>query len=129
MNLNWVAAYNRLFPILDRNGDTYHSGSAFIRMAQQVDHEIPDYRTYIDRRNRQGKSTTRRDFYWDIINSLPDEKKYDLFKLFIDSLEPVAKDEMESLRGFVFGNSSPVPQANIPVDYGIPENYLDHCLK
>ena len=116
MNLNWVAAYNRLFPILDRAGETYHSGPAFIRMAQQVDFQIPEYRTYIDLRNKQGKSTSRRDFYWDIIADLSEDKKYDLFKLFIDSIEPHAKDEMDDLRGFVFGNSSPVPKATIPTD-------------
>ena len=116
MNLNWVAAYNRLFPILDRSGDTYYSGPAFISMVQQVNYEIPDYRTYFDLRKRQGKSTSRKTFYWDIINELSEDKKYDLFRLFIDSLEPFAKDEMDDLRSFIFGNTSPVPKAKIPSD-------------
>ena len=114
MSINWISAFNRLFPILDRGGETYYSGSNFIRMVQQVEIGIPDYHIYIEQRNKAGKSTTRRHFYWDIIDSLSEEQKYDLFRLFIESLEPHAREEMNDLRNFIFGNSSPVPRAKIP---------------
>jgi hypothetical protein len=53
--MNWTAPYNRLFKLLDRQGEpTYHDGPAFIRMAQQVDQDIPNYRQLLDERTRQG---------------------------------------------------------------------------
>lgn len=121
MSINWISAFNRLFLVLDRSGDTYCSGPSFIKMAQQVTYDLPDYQTYIDRRNSQGKSTTRRNFYWDIIDLLPEEKKYDLFRLFIESLEPHAPEEMSNLQKFVFGVGTPVPRTNVPVDYSSSE--------
>lgn len=43
--MNWTVPYNRLFKLLDRPGEPpYHSGPVFIRMAQQVDQNIPNYR-------------------------------------------------------------------------------------
>lgn len=117
MSINWISAFNRLFSILDRGGDTYYSGPSFIKMAQQVTSDLPDYQTYIDSRNKQGKSTTRRHFYWDIIETLTDDQKYDLFRLFIESLEPHAREEMNDLKEFIFGGGSPVPKVNIPADF------------
>jgi len=121
MSINWISAFNRLFPVLDRGGETYYSGPSFIKMVQQVTYELPDYQTYIDLRNKQGKSTTRRHFYWDVIDALTEDQKYDLFRLFIESLEPHARDEMNDLKAFVFGGSSPVPKAKIPVDFSSSE--------
>jgi len=117
MSINWISAYNRLFTVIDRAGETYYSGPSFIKMAQQVSFDIPDYQTYIDIRNRQGKSTTRRNFYWDIIQELTEDQKYQLFRIFIESLEPHAKEEMHGLKEFLFGGGTPVPRVNIPVDF------------
>ena len=116
MNISWIAAYNRLFPILDRSGDTYHSGPAFIRMAQQVDLNIPEYTSYIEQSNAQGKSTTRKVFYWDIIAAMSEQQRHDLFRLFIESLEPLAKEEIADLKAYLYGQSAPVPRATIPND-------------
>ncbi len=121
MSIKWIAAFNRLFPILDRGGETYYSGPNFIKMARQVEYDLPDYYTYIDNQSKQGKSTTRRDYYWDIIESLTEAQKYDLFRLFIGSLEPHAREEMNDLKYFIFGGGSPVPRANIPVDFSSSE--------
>jgi hypothetical protein len=83
-------------------------------MAQQVDDSVPSYNQFIQLRNQQGKSTSRKDFYWDIINGLEDPQKYQLFRLFIEALEPFVKDEIESVRSVVFGGGSAVPTTIIP---------------
>jgi hypothetical protein len=121
MSINWISAFNRLFPIIDRGGDTYYSGPSFIKMVQKVTYDIPDYQTYIEQRKNQDKSTTRRNFYWDIIDSLTEDQKYDLFRLFIESLEPHAREEINELKEFLFGGGSPVPRANIPIDFSSSE--------
>jgi hypothetical protein len=121
MSINWISAFNRLFPILDKKGETYYSGPSFIKMAQQVTYDLPDYQIYIDSRNSQGKSSSRRSFYWDIIESLTDDQKYDLFRLFIESLQPYAREEMNELKEFIFCGGPSVPMANIPADFSSSE--------
>lgn len=115
MSVNWITAYNRLFKIINnRESDTYYSGSAFLQLAQQVDDGIPNYNQFIQMRNQQGLSTSRKDFYWDVINALQEQQKYQLFRLFIEALEPNAKDEIEGIRSVVFGGGSAVPVTIIP---------------
>ena len=129
MTLNWIAAYNRLFILLDRKDTpTYCSGPSFLRMAQQVDPGIPSYEQLIPMLTRQGKSTSRKSFYWEIVNGLPEQHKYQLFRLFIDELEPHAKDEVESIREIVFGGGRAVPTTVVPVDLWNSEK-LNNNLK
>ncbi|RYH42941.1 MAG: hypothetical protein EON54_17500, partial [Alcaligenaceae bacterium] len=102
--------------LLDRQGPTYHGGPAFIRMAQQIDQNIPNYRQLLDQRAGQGQSTSRRDFYWDIFKALNDEQKLQFFRIFIAELEPHAKDEVQDIRAIVFGGGFAVPLAMVPLD-------------
>ena len=113
--MQWVSAYSRLFGILDRK-DTpaYHSGSAFIKVVQQFDRGLPNYSLYIDERNRLRESTTRRDFYWDILKNLDEPVRFEVFRAFIDIIEPHFPDDAQDLRVYMFGHGNPVPKATIP---------------
>ncbi|MBO9535961.1 hypothetical protein [Herbaspirillum sp.] len=127
--VNWIAAYNRLFVLLDRNGTpTYYSGPSFLRMVQQVDPGSPSYEQLIPLRNQQGKSTSRKSFYWDTILALPEQQRFQLFRLFIDELEPHAKDEVDAIRALVFGGGRAVPVTVVPVDLWNSEK-LNKSLK
>ncbi len=114
MAINWITAYNKLFNIINTEGNTYYSGPDFIQLAQQVDDTIPHYRQYLDLRNQNGFSTSRKDFYWDIIKALSDEKKYQLFRLFVENLETFDNDNVQNLKAYVFGDTSSVPTTVIP---------------
>lgn len=116
-SVNWIAAYNRLFILLDRRDTpTYYSGPSFLRMVQQVDPGSPNYEQLMPLRQRQGKSTSRKSFYWDIILELPEQQRFQLFRLFIDELEPHAKDEVDDIRAVVFGGGFAVPTTVVPLD-------------
>ncbi len=70
--VNWIAAYNRLFALLDRSSTpTYYSGGNFLRMVQQVDPGAASYEQLMAQRQKQGKSTSRKSYYWDTIQALP----------------------------------------------------------
>lgn len=115
MSTNWIVAYNRLFPIIDRSSElTYVSGPSFLRMAQQVDAGVPSYNHFIQLRNQSGQSTSRRDFYWDVINAFSEEQKYQFFRMIIDTFEPHAREEMNSLRELIFGGGQAVPVTVVP---------------
>ena len=126
--MNWTAPYNRLFTLLDRPGPTYHGGPAFIRMAQQIDQDVPNYRQLLDQRASRGQSGSRRDFYWDIFRGFSDEQKLHFLRIFITELEPHAKDEVDSIRALVFGGGFAVPVAVIPLDLWNSEK-LNNSLK
>lgn len=128
-SVNWIAAYNRLFILLDRRDTpTYHSGPSFLRMVQQVDPGSPSYEQLLPLRQRQGKSTSRKSFYWDIILELPEQQRFQLFRLFIDELQPHAKDEVDAIRAIVFGGGYAVPITVVPVDLWNSEK-LNSSLK
>ncbi len=127
--VNWIAAYNRLFALLDRNDTpTYYSGGNFLRMVQQVDPGAPNYEQLIPQRQSQGKSTSRKSYYWDVMQALPEQQRFQLYKLFIDELEPHAKDEVDAIREIVFGGGYAVPTTVVPVDLWNSEK-LNRSLK
>ena len=60
MSVNWIAAYNRLFILLDRKDTpTYYGGPTFLRTVQQVDPGSPSYELLLPQRQSQGKSTLK----------------------------------------------------------------------
>jgi|LNFM01.1.fsa_nt_gb hypothetical protein len=127
--INWIGAYNRLWLLLDRrNTPTYYSGPSFLRMVQHVDPGSPSYEQLIPLRQSQGKSTSRKSFYWDVIQGLEAQQKLQLFRLFIDELEPHAKDEIEAIRSIVFGGGKAVPTTVVPHDLWNSEK-LNSSLK
>ncbi len=77
--INWIEIYNRLFEIINNQGDTstYFSGPRFINTLREFNKYHPDYTQYIDLRNEQGKSTSRRIFYYDIIMELDEGSRID----------------------------------------------------
>jgi hypothetical protein len=97
-------------------------------MAQQVDPGSPSYEQLIPLRRQQAKSASRRAFYWDIINGMPEPQRFQLFRLFIDELEPHAKEEVDVIRAIVFGGGYAVPTTVVPVDLWTSET-LNNSLK
>ncbi|PZO26500.1 MAG: hypothetical protein DCE86_14385, partial [Flavobacteriaceae bacterium] len=69
--ISWVRAYNRLFKII--NGPAYMTGSAFLDIAREVDDSIPSYKVYIEARKSADKSQSRKDFFFDVIDEMPED--------------------------------------------------------
>lgn len=70
MTVNWIAAFNYLFNALNsENKALYVGGGTFCRMVQQVDPGSPSYQQLLPLRQSQGKSNSRKDFYWDLIQA------------------------------------------------------------
>jgi hypothetical protein len=115
MPINWVSAYNHLFHIIDLPGETYFGGPKFISVLKQVDVGVPSYQQLIELRNTQRKSTSRRDYYWDLLRELNEGKRLQVFEKFIDILAPLKPDEVAELKKIVFGSDTvPVPRPIVP---------------
>ena len=71
--MNWAVIFNRLFELIDQNGTpNYFSGPRFLRKVREIDAYFPTYQQFIDQRRAEAKSTTRRDYYYDILLSFPE---------------------------------------------------------
>ncbi|GAB7129638.1 hypothetical protein JCM19000A_41460 [Silvimonas sp. JCM 19000] len=116
-SVNWIAAYNYLFAALNsENKALYVGGSTFCRMVQQVDPGAPSYQQLIALRRQQGKSNSRKDFYWDLIQGLPEEQRFRVYRVFVDHIEPHDKAAADNVRNIVFGGGRAVPTTVVPVD-------------
>ena len=128
-SVNWIAAYNYLFMAFNSENQTlYVGGSTFCRMVQQVDPGSPSYQQLIALRQQQGKSTSRKDFYWDLIQVLPEEQRFRLYRVFVDHVEPHDKAAADNVRNIVFGGGQAVPVTVVPVDLWNSEK-LNKSLK
>jgi hypothetical protein len=128
-SVNWIAAYNYLFASLNSiDKRIYVGGADFCRMAQQVDPGSPSYAQLIQLRQQKGKSNSRKDFYWDVIQGLPEAQRFQLYRIFIDHIERNDKAAADNIRNIVFGGGYAVPTTVVPIDLWNSEK-LNNSLK
>jgi hypothetical protein len=126
--IKWTAVFRRLQTLLDKPGDSYFSGSRFIRVAQEFEPDLLNYSDYIEQRKRAGKSTTRRDFFKDILENLTEANRVRAVARLLDELAKVdgnleAAAEIRSL----LGGGTVAPTASIPAETWNSER-LNSCL-
>jgi hypothetical protein len=103
---DWTAAYRRLYKFLDG-----YTGSQFIKTIQQVDPDLLDYMDYIEKRRKEDKSTTKKDYFKDILLSYPDDIKHHLFEIFLSSAEKTNPDEAKDIRTILKGGKVDIAKA------------------
>ena len=74
------------------------SGSEFLDYAREIDDSIPFYTEYIEMRRRDDKSTSRKDFFWDVIKQMDEAEKLEFFKSMIEIVEPKNPEGLNSLK-------------------------------
>jgi hypothetical protein len=100
----WNVVFKRLMTLMDQPGEGYFSGSRFIRIVQQFNEDLLNYNQYIQECGRQGKSTTRRDFYSDVLIELDEGTRVRAISAILDELQlvdgnAVAVSEIRTLLG------------------------------
>lgn len=73
--LNWVRQFNELFNVINQEGEAYFSGSRFLSVIREFDDTYPNYSQYIEIRREENKSTSRKDYYYDILNEFDEETR------------------------------------------------------
>jgi hypothetical protein len=112
---NWV--YRTIQTLLDKPGDSYFSGSRFIRVIQEFDPELSDYNEYLEERRREGKSTTRRDFFKDILKGMDEGARVRAVTALLDELGRVESNaETISEIRLHLGGGTLAPTASIPAE-------------
>jgi hypothetical protein len=132
--MNWAVIFNRLLELIDQDGTpNYFSGPRFMRKVREIDPYFPTYQQFIEQRRTEGKSTTRRDYYYDIMLGFPEGGRIAFVNSIIDELDETAAAKVAELRA-IFGGAVPGPVALVP-DHGWNANRLneylgeiDHCI-
>lgn len=96
---------------MNTGGETYYSGGRFISIVRNVDQDFPDYRKYIDQRQNEGKSTSRKDYYYDILLSFEPGKRIKIINLILETVEHLVPDQVADIRHLMQGEaSSPIAE-------------------
>lgn len=132
--MNWAVIFNRLFELIDQDGTpNYFSGPRFIRKIREIDPYFPTYQPVIDQRRANLKSTTRRDYYYDILLAFPEPVRIALVNSILNELDETAVAKAAELR-VILGGTVAGPVAIVP-DHGWNAGRLneylreiDHCI-
>jgi hypothetical protein len=106
--MNWIEIYNRLFELVNEQGDaaTYFSGPRFIDTVREFEPYFSDYTQFIAQRNREGKSTSRKIFYYDILLGLPEDMRIRIIDRIIQIVKPFKPDKVLALEMLLGKRSS-----------------------
>lgn len=125
--MNWAVIFNRMFELIDQDGTpNYFSGARFLRKVREIDQYFPTYQQFIDQRRLEGKSTTRRDYYYDILLGLPEPTRVAFINSVLDELDESATAKVAELRA-IFGGAVLGPVAVVP-GHGWNANRLNEYL-
>lgn len=113
--LDWGLIVRRVIKLIDPQGNAYLSGGQFIKMMQEVDSDLPGYTEFIEDRNRRNKSTTRRDFFRDILLDMNEGRRIRAVGLLLEHTQSVLPDDSASIRALLAGATA-APNAEIPVE-------------
>ncbi len=106
MAVNWVRIFNRLFEIINSEGDAYFSGGRFISKVREVDAYFPDYNQYIKKRKDGGKSTSRKDYYYDILQGFKEHDRLQIISSILEDVRDVYPDKVSALQNELGGISA-----------------------
>lgn len=110
--MNWVRVFNRLFAIINTEGDTYFSGSRFINKVREIDPYFANYNQYIEQRNKDGKSTSRKDYYYDILMGFNEQNRLRLLNIIVDDVQTFVPDKVAELKAEL-GGIATIPSPDI----------------
>lgn len=111
--MNWIEVYNRLFEIINENGPDYYSGSRYISIAREFDPYFADYTQYIEDRRMNRQSTSRKDFFRDILLGFPEDVRFQFVRRILQDARHHNPTKCFELASLLDGNAK-APAASIP---------------
>lgn len=110
--MNWVRVFNRLFDIINTEGETYFSGPKFIGKVREIDPYFASYSQYIEQLNKAGSSTSRKDYFYDILLSFEDQNRIRLINSILIDIRQFSPDKATELQNEI-GGVSTIPSPTI----------------
>lgn len=102
-NTDWDTTYNKLWRVVGPKESATHyiDGTLFYKFIMELCDDVPPtYSEYIEQRRAKNLSISRSKYYRDLINHLPEDKRFDLYAVIqmhieISEDEPLPKDDIE----------------------------------
>ncbi|SFE63879.1 hypothetical protein SAMN05518672_108199 [Chitinophaga sp. CF118] len=121
MPINWEQAYHRLFDIIDADGNKeapqYFTGSKFINTLKGISYNFPqNYSRYIETRTNQKQSTSRRLYYQEILDNVPEAERVAAYKAIFAELGTFTNDRLTELKRMFGDGGDETIRAVAPAD-------------
>ncbi|MDT0645039.1 hypothetical protein RM553_19565, partial [Zunongwangia sp. F363] len=129
--MNWIIIFNRLFELINNQGnDAYYGGTRFLNAVREVTFAVPSYHDYIEQRRAEGKSTTRRDYYFDLLMEQSENDRINIVNNILDSIEHIEPERTATIRELIAPQeaqpASGGPQAIIPQEIWNAERLTEY---
>ena len=113
--INWTAVFNRLMSLMDQQGPSYFGGPRFIKAVQEIDPYLDDYSFYMEQRKLMGRSTSRRDYFKDILMEMKEADRLRAVGGILNQLRTVDENaaRISEIRAMLGGGTF-APNASIP---------------
>ncbi len=116
---DWNKAFNSAWKIINESGSPYYlSQTPFYNLIRKINDSLPPYANYLAQREKAGKSRTREYVYYDLIDELPVEKRFEFYvtlQEYIEKTNP-EKDKPNDGIDFSFWDTpAPTPASQVPV--------------
>lgn len=113
--MNWVRIFNRLFEIINSEGDLYFSGGRYISKVREIDPYFSDYTQYIEERRCLNKSTSRKDYFYDILLGFEEGDRLRFLHSILDEVQHLEPDKVSALKDEM-GGIAAIPRPEIAPD-------------
>ncbi len=112
-----VRIFNLLFPLInkDQNAPDYFSGKRFLDKVRETDPSHPDYKQYSNQMKEKDERKSRKDYYFDILNSFSETNQIRIISSILDEIEKQNSSEVSNIRSLFIGVNV-VPQVSVNTD-------------
>ncbi|MDI3495094.1 MAG: hypothetical protein PWQ72_1221 [Pseudothermotoga sp.] len=98
---DWNKAFNTAWKVINESGSPYYlSQTPFYNLVRKINDSLPPYANYLAQREKAGKSRSREYVYYDLIDELPVEKRFEFYVTLQEYIEKT--------------NPVPTPAASVP---------------
>jgi hypothetical protein len=112
---NWRAVFNRLWVIVNAAGPGYFSGPRFLDKVREFDLDTPTYAEFLALRNEAGKSTSRKDYFYDVLMDVAELTRGRVVNAIVDEVGDTNPNMAAEIRGLL-GGAAAVPNAVVPAE-------------
>lgn len=121
---DWNSAFNRAWKVINEKYSLYYlEQSPLYKMVREINDSLPPFANYKETREKNGKFLTRENMFYDLINELPEEKRFEFYvtlQEYIEKTNPEKEKPNDDIDFPFFDSPAPTPAAPIVEKVAIP---------
>lgn len=116
---DWNSAFNRAWKVINDKYSLYYlEQSPLYKMVREINDSLPPFANYKEKREKNGKFLTRENMFYDLINELPVEKRFEFYvtlQEYIEKTNPEKEKPNDGSDLSLWGTPAPTAPVTIPV--------------